>query len=198
MGLLFLILVALPLVGLAFRRRSPVLIGQVAAVGVSVMLGALLAMSALHLLPGAGILLTAVAVAAFAASGPALVAHACRCAIARLRFGCRRAGAHLCRPYGDLDRRCGAHRWSRSLPDSGPLAVAVVLVAGVISVSSELAGARLATATLVVTVTWMGLESVVYPDRVGSLGTAWGWVAVGWAISFLVLALRHREHQPIR
>ncbi len=94
----------------------------------------------------------------------------------------------------DVERTAGLDHY----PIQAALAVAVVLVAAVISVSSELAGARLATATLVVTVTWIGLESVVYPDRVGSLGTAWGWVAVGWAITFLVLALRHREREPIR
>lgn len=70
------------------------------------------------------------------------------------------------------------------------LGIAVVFVGGVIALTRDASGARLATVTLVVTVAWIGIESVVYPHRLGSVGTAWGCVAVGWATTFLVLVTR--------
>jgi len=42
----------------------------------------------------------------------------------------------------------------------------------------------------------MGVESAIYPHRLGSFGTMWGWLAVGWALTFFVLDLRPRApHQ---
>lgn len=76
-------------------------------------------------------------------------------------------------------------------PVQAALGIAVVLIGAAVALSGDSPGTRLAAATLVVTVTWMGMESVVCPHRLGSLGTGWGWVAVGWATPFLLLAL-HR------
>lgn len=195
-GLLFLVLVAMPLVGLAYRPRSPVLVAQVAAVGLAVMAGALLAGSAAHLLPGAGVFLTALAVAG--------------CARLRLRptrlqadwplVFCVLLAAGPALGYARLMASSTVDveiTWNLDhYPIQAALGIAVVLVAGVIAVAANSPGAPLATTTLVVAVIWIGIESAVYPHRLASLGTTWGWVAVGWAVTFLVLALRRRPLLP--
>jgi hypothetical protein len=66
----------------------------------------------------------------------------------------------------------------------------VVLLASLIAVANDRSTARLSVVTLVVTVGWMGIESVVYPHLLGSFGSTWGWLAVGWALTFLAVALR--------
>jgi hypothetical protein len=37
---------------------------------------------------------------------------------------------------------------------------------------------------------WFGIVSIVYPDHLGSWGTAWGWTAVAWAVALSMLAIR--------
>ena len=54
-------------------------------------------------------------------------------------------------------------------------------------------GSRLAAWTTAFSVAWLGVESVVYPDLVGSLGVPGGWAAVGWAVLLVLLAERHRR-----
>jgi hypothetical protein len=191
-GLLFLALVAVPLGGPVYRPRSTVLVAEVAAVGLAVMVGALLAGSAAHLLPGAGVLLTALAVAGCArldldprrlhADRP-LVFCVLLAAVPAFVYARRMAGSTVdVEITWDLDH----------YPIQAALGVAVVLVAGVIAVAGFSAGTRLATATLVVTVAWIGVESAVFPHRLGSVGTGWGLAAAAWAGTFLVLVLRRR------
>jgi hypothetical protein len=190
-GLLFLALVAIPLVGVAFRPQSAVLVAQVAAVGVAVLLGAVLAGSAAHLLPGAGVLLTALAIAPCARLNVRpgrpqldwpLVTCVVLAVVPAVVYARRMAAA-----TADVEITWNLDHY----PIQAGLGIAVVLIAAVIAVANRSPGGRLATVTLVLTVTWIGLESVVYPHRVGSLGTTWGWLATGWAVTFLVLAVRH-------
>ncbi len=140
-GLLFLVLVAMPLVGLAYRPRSPVLVAQVAAVGLAVMAGALLAGSAAHLLPGAGVFLTALAVAG--------------CARLRLRptrlqadwplVFCVLLAAGPALGYARLMASSTVDveiTWNLDhYPIQAALGIAVVLVAGVIAVAANSPGA---------------------------------------------------------
>jgi hypothetical protein len=190
-GLLFLALVAIPLVGVAFRPQSAVLVAQVAVVGVAVLLGAVLAGSAAHLIPGAGVLLTALAVAGCAHLDVrqlrlqvdwALVACVAIAVVPAVVYARRMASS-----TADVEITWNLDHY----PIQAGLAIAVVLIAAVIAVANRSPGIRLATVTLVVTVAWIGLESVVYPHRLGSLGTTWGWIATGWAIAFLFLAVRN-------
>jgi hypothetical protein len=34
---------------------------------------------------------------------------------------------------------------------------------------------------------WIGIESIVYPERLGSLGSTWGWLATAWAVVLAVV-----------
>jgi hypothetical protein len=189
-GLLFLALVAVPLIGLVIRPRSPVLVAQVAAVGVAVLLGAVLAGSAAHLLPGAGVLVTALAVAGcgrldvrprhLRADWPLVVCVALA-VVPAVGYARRMASS-----TADVEITWNLDHY----PIQAGLGIAVVLIGAVIAVADGSAGARLATVTFVVTIAWIGLESVIYPHRVGSLGTTWGWTATGWAVTFLALAFR--------
>jgi hypothetical protein len=192
-GLLFLVLVAMPLLGLACRPRSTVLVAQVAAAGVAVALGALLAGSTPHLLPAAGLLLTAAAIAALAGldlrprqlrvNRPLVVLTFIAVAPA-VGYAWRMATSTVA-----VEQTVNLDHY----PIQAALGVAIVLVAGVIAVTSDSSNAWLATATLVVTVGWMGIESAVYPHRLGSFGPIWSWLAVVWAVTFLIVA-----HRPER
>lgn len=200
-GLLFLVLVAVPLFGLVRRPSSPALIAQVAAAGVAVLVGALLAGSASHALPGVGLLVTAFVVAGLARVDmrPRRL-HADRllltCALLALVPACGYAW-RMARSTVDPEQTLGLDHY----PIQAAFGIAVVLVAGVIAFAKSAPGARLAVATLVLSVAWIGIESVVYPDRLGSFGTTWGCLAVGWAVAVLVVLRRDapgRARSPMR
>ena len=189
-GLLFLVLVAVPLIGLAFRPRSLVLVVEIAVVGVAVIVGAALSGSAAHLLPGAGLLLTALAVAVLArldvrvhrlCLDPPLGILVLIAAVPALGYAWRMAHS-----TGVVERTVNLDHY----PIQAALGITMFLLAGLIAVARGWSAATLATATLVVTVGWMGVESAVYPHRLGSFGPVWSWLALGWALSFLVIALR--------
>ncbi|HET6816106.1 MAG TPA: hypothetical protein VFH66_02635 [Mycobacteriales bacterium] len=191
-GLLFLLLVAVPAAGLAYKPRSPVLVAEIGAVGLAVIGGALLAGSAVHLLPGAGLLMTAAALGT----------------VAPVDLRARRP--QLDRPLGALvavallPAAAYAWRMARSTHDveqtvkldhypiQAALGIAVPLVAALIAIARCWPATPLATFTLVVTVGWMAVESAIYPHRLGSFGPVWSWVALGWAVLFLLVALRPR------
>jgi hypothetical protein len=59
-------------------------------------------------------------------------------------------------------------------PIQAALGIAVLLLASVIAVANDCSAAWLVTATLVVTVAWTGVESAVYPHRLGSFGAPSG------------------------
>jgi len=189
-GLLFLVLVATPLVGLARRPRTVVLVAQVASVGLAVAIGALLARSASHLIPATGVLLTAGAVAALAGldkqpsrarvDAPLGVLSVIA-AVPALGYAWRMAHSHV-----DVEQTVNLDHY----PIQAALGVAVVLLAGLIALTKDWPGTRWAAAALTVTVGWMGIESTVYPHKLGSFGTVWGWLAVVWGIALLAAAIR--------
>lgn len=192
-GLLFLVLVAVPLLGLAWRPQSAVLVAQVAAVGVAIAAAAAVARSAAHLLPALGLWLTAIAVATASklrlrgdrprVDRP-LAAMAVAAAVPALTYAWRMATAHVA-----VEQTVGLDHY----PIQAALGIGIVLVAIVVAVSRHWPGSRLAAATLAVTVAWMGVESAVFPHRLGSFGPIWSWLALGWAVAFLALSFRPVE-----
>jgi hypothetical protein len=196
-GLLFLVLVAGPLIGLVFRPGTVVLVAQVVAVGVAVVVGALMAGSPAHLLPAAALVLTALAVATLG-----------RCRVRSVRFRVDRplavlalvaAGPALAYAWRmatsdvDVERTVNLDHY----PIQASLGISALLIASLIAVTKECSTSWLATATLTVTVGWLGIESAVYPHELGSFGALWGWLAFAWAVVFLLLALRPRARsQP--
>lgn len=194
-GLLFLVLVAVPLLGLVWRPTTAVLIAQICAIGLAVAIGALLAGSARHLLPGAGVLLTALAVAALARTAPLprplhvdplLAVWVLLAAVPAAVYARRMAVA-----TADPEVTVSLDHY----PIQAGLGVAVILVGALAAVTRGRPAARLTAATLAVTVGWMGIESVVYPHRQGSFGTTWGRLALAWALVLLALACAPR---PVR
>jgi hypothetical protein len=189
-GLLFLVLVAVPLAGLARRPASTVLSAQVAVVGVAVLVGASLAGSPPHALPGAGLLVTAAVMAGLAR----VDLRPRRRQVDRPLLVCALLAAVPASGYAWRMARSTADpelTWNLDhYPVQAALGVAVVLVTGLAAVADDQAGARLVLVTVVLTVAWMGVESAVYPDRLGSFGTTWAWLSVGWAVAVLVIGLR--------
>ena len=195
-GLLFLLLVSAPLIGLAFRPRALLLIAQIVTIAVAVIAGAVLARSPAHLLPGAGLLLTALAVAALSRPGMRsrrlgvdrpLAVLVLVAAVPALGYAWRMAISNV-----DVERTVDLDHY----PIQAALGVAVVLLAGLLAVTREWSMAWLASATLAVTVGWLAVESLIYPHLLGSFGTTWGWLALAWVIAFLVVALRPRISDP--
>lgn len=197
-GLLFLVLVAFPLIGLTFRPSTGALVAEVAAVGMAVIVGALMSRSAAHLLPGAGLVVTALAIAALGRADtslgrlrpdPPLVLLALVATVPALGYAWRMA-----RATSDVEKTIGLDHY----PIQAALGIALVLVAYLIAIARDRSGVQLATATLVITVGWMGIESAVYPHRLGSFGTTWGWLALAWAVAWLIASLPRRMSRQER
>ena len=146
-----------------------------------------------HLLPGMALLVTAVVIAALARVDLRrsdlrldlpLVPLAVVAAVSALAYARRMAMS-----TDDVEKTVNLDHY----PVQAALGIAIVLLAILIAVSGGWSAARLATGTLVLTVAWMGIESVAYPHLRGSFGSTWGWLAAGWALAFLVAALRRQR-----
>ena len=182
-GLLYLVLVTVPLVVLVVRPWDAVALQQVAVCAVAVLLGAAWGTARPQLLNGLGLVAT---VALLAWPG----------GLVRWRLGRSqppsRAGVVLALlalaaavVYGWPLARAGTPgditNGVSHLPMQASLGLAVAGVAGL----AALTGSRLPACTAAFTALWLGVESVVYPDLRGSLGTLGGGCAVVWA--FLVV-----------
>lgn len=205
-GLLFTVLVSVPLVVLAFRPGKPALLLQLTLAGVAVGLTSLASLYLLQLIPAIALVLNA----AFAAdlsrgyvkppagwSRPTydvpLAFMAVVAAPGCLLYAVDMVQAlHERRPPVSITM--GLDHW----PMQAALAVAVVLIAGAVAVGTShgWAGTLVSAWTVAATATWLGALSVVYPDHAGSLGTVGGALAVAWGLSFGVLAVlrQHRGH----
>jgi hypothetical protein len=192
-GLTYLVLVAVPLLALVVRPGSLPAVLELGAVGIALVVGAVLAGSTRHLLPGLGVLATA-AVLAFLgrpisgalqrrpaplAGGLALVATVPAAAYA---WDMARATENPEETWG-LDH----------YPVQAAFAIAVVLVALVCATTRPGPGSWLTASTAAVCAIWIGVLSMVWPERLGSLGTGWGAVAVGWGVALLGAATLERQ-----
>jgi hypothetical protein len=76
--------------------------------------------------------------------------------------------------------------------DHYPIQAASVLVIPLATalLSLRLPGWRPMTFLVASGTAWFGIVSIVYPDHLGSWGTAWGWTAVAWAVALSLLAIR--------
>lgn len=204
-GLTYLVLVAVPLLVLVARPGSTVALLQLAAVGLALGLGALMAGSSTHLLPALGVLVTAGLVAAL---GRPLtpVPHARPVPLTGLLTGVLTVLALLpaaayawdmARATDDPEQTWGLDHY----PTQAGFAVAVVLVAALASYAARSRrSAWLPALTAAFCAVWMGSLSLVWPDRLASLGTAWGVVAVAWGgVLAAVVAVGSRAvTQPAR
>jgi len=74
-----------------------------------------------------------------------------------------------------------------------PMQASLGLAVAGLAILTAFTGSRLAAWTTAFTAAWLGVESVVYPDLVGSLGVPGGWAAVAWAGLLVVLTERRRR-----
>lgn len=181
-GLLFLVLVAVPLVVLTIHPGSPVAVTQLAVVTAAVIIGGLLRPAWPQVLNGLGLLVTVVLVAwtgdgrlvswrrpDLALSVLAVVAVP---AAAAYGFGLLR------NTVVEEDITNGVSHW----PMQASLALAIVGLVGLAAVTR----ARLPGWTAAFAGLWLGIESVTYPNLFASLGHTGGLLTVGWAVLVVV------------
>lgn len=188
-GLTYLVLVAVPLVVLVVRPGSTAALLELVAVGVALAAGAVLAGSPAHLVPAFGVLATSGVIAVLGRPLP------------RLRFA--RPSRPLAVVTGLALLPAAAYAWDMARATENPeetwgldhypaqagFAIAVVLVALLAwyVVDARRRSAWLPAVTAAFSAIWMGSLSLAWPERLGSLGTAGGLVAVVWGLALPAL-----------
>jgi hypothetical protein len=192
-GLLYLVLVAVPLVVLAMRPGEPVAIAQLVVVTLAVVVGALWRGSWPQLWNGLGLGLTAGLLTWLGQGRPVQWRRADLVLSVLALIGLLVAvgyGAPLIRNTTETeDITNGVSHW----PMQASLALAIV---GLIALAA-VTGGRLPVWTAALSALWLGVESVVYPDLRASLGTRGGILTALWAVLVLVaaeVARRRAEH----
>lgn len=74
-----------------------------------------------------------------------------------------------------------------------PMQASLGLAVAGLAVLVAFTGSRLTAWTTAASAAWLGVESVVYPDLAGSLGVPDGWAAVVWAGLLVVMTERRRR-----
>jgi len=194
-GLLFLFLVAAPLVVVA---AAPAYAGvsalaEVVAVGLAVAIGALLSGSPRHLIASAGLLLTAGLVAAFANTSPARMRLDWRPSWPALAVVLAGVGPlayyawTAARTTGTstiTDDSVGLDHW----PVQSAVAIAAALVA--LLAAGHPRGWRVPMWTVAASVAWFGVVALAEPDLVGSVNRGWAAAMLLWAAAFVVATSR--------
>ena len=192
-GLLYLVLVAAPYVVLVVRPGQPVAVAQLWVCSVAVLLGGVWAWQLPPVLNGLAMLastalvgwLGRAGVPAWRRPGPVEGLLAALAVPAALVYGWPLARNQTLTE----DITNGVSHF--------PMQAALGLAVAGVALLAAVTAARLPAWTVGVTVVWIGLESVVYPDLVGSLGVLAGWLAVVWAV-LLVAAVERAARRPRR
>ena len=74
-----------------------------------------------------------------------------------------------------------------------PMQASLGLAVAGLAILAAVTGSRLSAWTTAVAAAWIGVESVVYPELVGSLGVVGGWAAVAWGVLVVLLTERHQR-----
>ncbi|HEY3529757.1 MAG TPA: hypothetical protein VGK78_11455 [Nocardioides sp.] len=186
-GLTYLVLVAVPLLVLVMRPGAVMALLELVAVGVSIAIGAGLAGSPPHVLPGVGVVLTAAVVAVLVGtrvSGVPGRPTPLAAIVAVVAVPPAAAYAwEMARSTENPEETWGLDHY----PLQAAFAIAVVLVAllTAYAVRRPGRGCWLPACTSACSAIWFGALSLVWPERLGSLGTAWGAAAVVWGIALL-------------
>ncbi len=177
-GLLYLVLVAVPLVVLAVRPGEPVALTQLAVVSVAVLIGGLWRPAWPQVWNGLGLVLTVVLVA-WVGSGRLVKWQRPDLALSVLTLVALPAAVAYGRPLianttVEEDFTNDVSHW----PMQASLALAIVALVALAAVTRG----RLPAWTAAVSTFWMGVQSIVYPDLNASLGTTGGLLAAAWAV----------------
>jgi hypothetical protein len=192
-GLLYSVLVTVPLVVLAIRPGEPVALTQLIVVTLAVLIGAGWGAAWPQLWNGLGLLLTVCLLAVLARGrltrwrrpDPALSVLALVGLPAAVAYG-----APLARNTTDVEDITNK---VSHYPMQASLALAVV---GLVALAA-LTRSRLPAWTASFTAIWLGVESVAYPDLRASMGATGGPLAIGWGLLVVVavrLARRKTTH----
>lgn len=198
-GLLYTVLVALPLVAFAVRPRWGVLLQQLLVVACAVLVCAVTAPALAQAVPA--ILLAATGVVLSGLSGHgllptrglsvhrldkamatlALIAAVSAVIYAAALIGAARAGEPDDDTWGLLH-----------LPMQAAFGLSVAGIAGlaVLAAAAAAPGWRMSALSAAVAGAWIGVVSWVYPEHLASLGRAGGAAAVVWGLAFAGLTLR--------
>jgi hypothetical protein len=196
-GLLYLILVAVPLVWLVRRPGEPVAIAQLGLVALSVLVGAMWRGSGPQMWNALGLDVTVGLVAWLGRASPVRPARPdpALSALALLGLPAVVYGAPLISNRTQVeDITNGVSHY----PMQASLALAVAALVALAAVTRS----RLPAWTAALSAGWLGVESMVYPHLKASLGLPVGALAAGWAV--LVVAAveaarrgsRHVDWQP--
>ncbi len=188
-GLLYVVLVTVPLVALAWRPGRRVPLDQLWACTAAVLVGGVWGYAWPQLVTGLGLAVSAGLLEWLGhAPRPRLVAPdrvlgvlALLALVAAVPYG-----APLARNTTRVeDITNGVSHY----PMQAALGLALAGVAGV----AALHRSRLPVWTAAGCAAWLGVESVVYPDLVASLGVLGGWAALAWAVALVVAGERARR-----
>ncbi len=198
-GLLFTILVAVPLVALVARPRTPAFVLQVLAVSVAVAVAAVLAAYPRQILPAAGLAATGILAGVLTRtrlldvpgrSSVSLLALSVIAGPSAITYAVEQANRT---PELPPDVTWGLdHR-----PMLAGLALAILAVALLAAMTvGRVAGGRLCAWTTAVAAAWFGAVSALYPDAEASLGRVAGLSAVAWGVVFVVVSeiVARRRH----
>ena len=192
-GLLYLVLVAVPLVVLAVRPGEPVALVQLVVVTLAVLVGAVWRVSWPQLLNGLGLVVTVVLVAWVGRGRPVRWRRPDPVLSVLAAVGLPAAvvyGAPLINNTTEVeDITNGVSHY----PMQASLALAVVGLVALAAVTRS----RLPAWTAGLSACWLGIESIVYPDLPASLGTTGGALTAVWAglvVVALEVARRRTSH----
>lgn len=197
-GLMFLVMVGVPFGALAIRPGRMILVWSLLCAGLALVLGGLLAGSVWQAVPGLAVTATGVVVGALGGApsrhaglhlDPLLIILVCVASPAALWYA-RNVAA---------DPRAGERTslWMHG-PIQAGVYIAVALVGALVAFTPPQPGRMLVTLTATLTTAFLGIESMVFPHIVGTLGTVGGMIAALWSVAFLLLAARKNEHSFAR
>jgi hypothetical protein len=193
-GLMFLVMVAVPFAALVIRPGCLILVWSLLCSGVALVLGGLLAMSLWQTVPGMAVAATGgvVGVLGGAPLRPPDLRPDVPLVILVL-VASPPALSYAGNVAEDPRATESTWFWMHGAIQAG-MAVAVVLITALVALTPPQPGRVVVTLTATVTVGFLGTESLVYPDRVGTLGTMGGGVAAMWSVAFLLLVARKSGH----
>jgi hypothetical protein len=177
-GLLYLVLVTVPLCVLVVRPGQPVALAQLWLCGAAVLAGAVWGWRLPQLFVAVGLLACALLLTLLGGGrGPRLRAPDVVLLLLTL------VAAPVAVVYGEPlarntvlpeDITIGVSHF----PMQASLALAVVAGVGLAAVTRS----RLPAYTAALTAVWLGVESVAYPDLTASLGSVGGWLSAAWGL----------------
>jgi hypothetical protein len=191
-GLLYLVLVAVPLVVLAIRPRDPVALTQLIVVALAVLIGAGWGAAWPQLWTGLGLMLTVGLVSLLGEGRPVRWRRPdpalCVLAVVGLPVAVG-YGAPLARNTTSVeDITNGVSHY----PMQASLALAIVALIGLAALTCS----RLPAWTACFSAIWLSVESVVYPDLKASLGTTGGALTAVWGVLVVVVLEVARRRTP--